>query len=527
MNANFHILKYIPSPTAVFDKPAWSLWIINRSFLVGLLIIVSGCVSLKPVDLPDEKALEPATSELWTALSAERSGNWFKLLNTGDEAIEWRLRTIDSATRSLDLQTFLWKEDPTGLKILRHILEAADRGVRVRLLLDDTFTVGQNDTIFDIDQHPNIEYRIYNPFGRRYDSLFLRQLMSLGEFSRLNHRMHNKVMIADNHVAIIGGRNLADEYFGNHSAANFRDIEVLFSGQIIKAVSHRFDDYWNSNWSIPVDQILDRPSPEKSKAALMEWLEKTVALGLQENSKTRRDMWLFAARSAASGQAILLSDEPAQEKPESESELPNQLAQALVSWMNRANQELILVSAYLIPTPELELAIERAENRGVRVRILTNSLRSNNHTSAHSAYRHHVHRLMGHGADLHEVRAQAKDRSTYILSPVDEKTLGLHAKLILIDQEYSFIGSANLDPRSLHLNTEIGLLIQSTELNQRLREKLEVDFHKRNAWHLQVADDGGIIWVADDIVLDSQPADSAFQRLEDWFLSILPIEGEM
>ena len=207
--------------------------------------------------------------------------------------------------------------------------------------------------------------------------------------------------------------------------------------------------------------------------------------------------------------------------------MPNQLAHALVTWIDRANEELILVSAYLIPTPELEGAIERAENRGVRVRILTNSLRSNNHTAAHSAYRHHVQRLIGHGADLHEVRAMAKDRAIYMLGPVDNKNLGLHAKLLLIDQEYTFIGSANLDPRSLRLNTEIGLFIQSTELNQRLREKLEIDFYKRNAWHLQVADDGGIICVGDDIILDSQPADSAFQRLEDWFLSILPIEREM
>jgi len=203
------------------------------------------------------------------------------------------------------------------------------------------------------------------------------------------------------------------------------------------------------------------------------------------------------------------------------------LAQALVSWIDQANEELILVSAYLIPTPELENAVEQAENRGVRVRILTNSLSSNNHTAAHSAYRHHVHRLIGHGADLHEVRSDAKDRSVYMRDPVDDKDLGLHAKLLLIDQERTFIGSANLDPRSLRLNTEIGLLVESTELNQRLRQNLEIDFNKRNAWHLQMVDDKRIVWVADDTVLDSQPADSAFQRLEDWFLSILPIEGEM
>lgn len=245
--------------------------------------------------------------------------------------------------------------------------------------------------------------------------------MSLGEFSRLNHRMHNKVMVADNRVAIIGGRNLADEYFGNHATANFRDMEVLFSGPIVRSVSHRFDDYWNSNWSLPVDQLLDLPPPENSPMALMARLEDTIDYQLQEDSKARRDMWQMAARSAALGRAWLISDDPAQDKPEDEDETPNQLARALVSWIDRANEEIILVSAYLIPTPELEEVIERAENRGVRVRILTNSLRSNNHTSAHSAYRNHVQRLMEHGADLHEVRARAKDRSIYIIDPVDNK----------------------------------------------------------------------------------------------------------
>jgi len=507
------------------NERTYLAWI--RTALAIMAIVFSGCATLQPVDLPDEKALEPAETKFWAALASERSGNWFKLLNTGKEAIEWRLRVIDSVSRSLDLQTFLWKEDATGLKILRHILEAADRGVRVRILLDDLFTVGENDLIYDIDHHPNIEFRIYNPFRRRYGSFFMRELMNLGEFSRLDHRMHNKVMVADNRAAIIGGRNLADEYFGNHSAANFRDMEVLTAGPIIESISRRFDEYWNSNWSFPVDRVLDRPPPEKQPAVLMAQLKETIDLGLEEDHMKRRSQWLFAVRSAHPGQAHVIADEPAQKHPEAADELPNQLEHALVKWIDRSNEELIMVSAYLIPTPELEQAVERAESRGVRVRILTNSLRSNNHLAAHSAYRNHVQRLIGHGADLHEVRAQAKDRSIYMRNPVNDKRLGLHAKLILFDQEHTFIGSTNMDPRSLHLNTEIGMFIQSYELNQHLREKLEIDFLKRNAWHLQVADNGRIVWVADDIVLDSQPADSAFQRLEDWFLSILPIEEEM
>jgi phosphatidylserine/phosphatidylglycerophosphate/cardiolipin synthase-like enzyme len=305
--------------------------VMYKRMVVAILTIamgmLSGCATVQPVDLADEKALQPAKADLWVQLARERTGNWFKLLNTGEEAIEWRLRLIDSATGSLDLQTFLWLEDKTGLTVLRHVLDAADRGVRVRLLLDDLFTVGESDLITALHHHPNIQYRIYNPFGRRFDSIFLREVMNAAEFSRLDHRMHNKAMIADNRAAIPGGRNIADEYFGNHTTANFRDMEVLVGGAF--------------------------------------------------------------------------------------------------------------------------------------------------------------------------------------------------------DREHVFIGSTNLDPRSLHQNTEIGIFIQSEELNARLREKLAIDFDRRNAWHLQIDSDGKIIWVSDDAVLDELPADTAFQRLEDWFIGLLPLEEEL
>lgn len=504
---------------------SWPAVVVGAAAVV-LVTLSPGCSSLGPVELPDETAMAPADTALWAALGAERSEDWFVVLNTGNEALEWRLRLIDSAVQSLDLQTFLWMEDTTGLTILRHLVEAADRGVRVRLLLDDTCTTGENDMIWDIDQHPNIEYRIYNPFGRRYDSYALRQLMSLGEFSRLDHRMHNKVMVADNRAAIVGGRNLADEYFGNHETANFRDMEVLTGGALVQAISSRFDDYWNSNWSIPVDRILDVPPSEMNPAAYRTWLEKQVERGLVEPHQTRHERWIAAARAGLQGTAVILADDPAQADPASVDELPNQLAHDLLAATDRAKEELILVSAYLIPTPELEAAIERAEARGVQVRILTNSLRSNNHTAAHSAYRHHLHRLLDHGADLHEVRARAKDRDVYMVDPVDDKELGLHAKVLLIDDDHTFIGSANLDPRSLHLNTEIGLLIQSAEMNRRVREHLALDFDPRNAWRLERTEQG-VTWIADDETLATQPAHSRFHRLEDWFLGLLPIEPEM
>jgi putative cardiolipin synthase len=251
------------------------------------------------------------------------------------------------------------------------------------------------------------------------------------------------------------------------------------------------------------------------------------ALGPMEAPALRRGRWINAARRAFSGEAALLADAPAQRDPAAVDETPDQLARVLIAWIERAREELVIVSAYLIPTAELEAAVERAEKRGVRVRKLTNSLRSNNHTAAHAIYRRHIARIMAHGADLHEVRNRAKDRALYMQAPVDDKRLGLHSKLLVIDREISFIGSPNLDPRSLHLNTEMGIIVRSRELNRRIRRALAIDFSHRNAWQLRTAQSGAPIWIGDDAVLTEQPAASWFQRLEDWFLGLLPIEDEM
>jgi putative cardiolipin synthase len=498
-----------------------------RIIPLATVLFLTACSTIQPVDKPAEEAMVSSEAQLWTDLSPARPGDWYHLLNTGPEAMEWRLRLIDSATQSIDLQTFLWFWDDTGQGVLRHLLVAANRGVRVRILLDDTFLNTHADILWDLAQHPHIEFRVYNPFGRRAKGFALRQLLNIGEFHRLDHRMHNKAMIADNRAAIVGGRNLADEYFGIHEEANFRDLEVLTAGPGVTIISDLFDEFWNNPWSLPYASLLSEAPEGMDVLAFEAFVLGEVEPGLKETPDQRRSQWLKIAAEADSGTAALLSDHPARENPARHDELPDQLTDSLMDLFRSAEEELILVSAYLIPSKELEAAIEDAEERGVRVRVLTNSLRSNNHVAAHSAYRHHVKRLLHHGVEVHEVRAEAKDRKMYIADPVKDKELGLHAKLILVDDHLTFIGSANLDPRSLRLNTEMGLLIDSPALNARVREVLELDFLLRNAWHLEVQENGRVVWKSDDEILHSQPAESRMQRLEDWFLGILPIEGEM
>jgi putative cardiolipin synthase len=217
----------------------------------------------------------------------------------------------------------------------------------------------------------------------------VRQLLNLADFSRVDHRMHNKVMVVDNRAAIIGGRNLADEYFGSHDDANFRELEVLTAGPAVLSLSRQFDDYWNSDWSFPVDRIITA-EPKLSPEAFESWVLSTAAHRLNEDPVTRAQAWMTTARKAVAGEVLVIGDIPAANNPDAPEESPVQLSKVLIDWMEGSNEELILVSAYLIPTPELEQAIESAEDRGVRVRVLTNSLRSNNRVAAHSAYRHHV-----------------------------------------------------------------------------------------------------------------------------------------
>ena len=498
-----------------------------RFALPFVLALIAGCASLRPVDLPEEHTPPPARSELWRAVDADMSRDWHVLLNEGPAALDWRLRAIDSASGSIELQTFLWFFDLAGALVLDHLLSAADRGVQVRILIDDTFLVSQDEMLLALARHPNIEYRVYNPFKRRADELVTRQLLNLAEFGRLDHRMHNKAMVVDNHVAIVGGRNLADEYFGLHGQANFRDLELLLGGPVVREVSAAFDDYWNDPWSVPIEMLSHANASPEQLARASQLGQENRHIHDEEPEEVLARRWRELIAGADTGEAILYVDAPPEDDPAAPGEAPVQVARELVELFDGAREEIVIVSAYLIPTPSLEGAVARALGRGVRVRILTNSLASNNHLTAHSAYRNHINTLLGHGAELYEVRTDATDRPLYMLSPVGRKLLALHAKALVIDDDKVFIGSANLDPRSLRINTEMGFLVVSESFNREVRSAVEVDFSGANAWQLELQPDGLVHWVADGQRLTAQPDASYMQRLEDWFFSLMPIEEEL
>ena len=487
-----------------------------------------GCsLKIEPGVRDWEEASPAATAPLWADINEVRTDDWYALLNLGPAALEWRLRAIESATSSIDLQTFLWEDDYSGRLIHERLLAAGDRGVKVRILVDDSFLIQSEASFGALTAHPNIAGRIYNPFPNRPHNLIARQALNLSAFSRLNHRMHNKLMVVDGRLAVLGGRNLADHYFGFHEEANFRDLEVVVGGSNIVELSQGFDTYWNDEWAVEVERVLASSQLDPSRSVMVDTELTERPKSVTETPEERRRQWLALARGAAAGHAELILDTPDSMKGGTTGSPTNAIAVAVNRLLDEAEKEVWLVSAYFIPTPEFEAAVQRAEHRGVKVRVLTNSIRSNNHLAAHSAYRKHIGRLLDHGADLHELRTDAGSREDYIVLPIADKHLALHAKVIVVDQDKLFVGSPNLDPRSLRLNTEMGLLIHSPALNHEVRTALDRDFQLANSWKLSRDDAGQVQWESDAEVRSHQPAAGAMQELYDWLLMNLPIEGEM
>lgn len=491
-----------------------------------MISILAACAALQPIDLADEVTAAPVEAGVWSEIEDIYAGDWQIPLNDGPTALAWRLRAIDSATASIDMQTFLWTFDTVGTEVMSRIINAADRGVLVKLLIDDSFLAGDDQILLSLQAHPNIEYRVYNPYKRRSSGLLSREILNLGEFQRIDHRMHNKAMIVDNQVAIIGGRNIADEYYGFDSGANFRDMELLVGGPVVQSAAQIFDDYWNDDWSFPIDRVARANTRAVAHSDTAAWrVDQSVFP--YETQKERSSKWRKAVRSSFSGRAELIADKPPAKTPAAEADQPVQVANRIQQLVNEAKRDVTIVTAYLIPSPIILSSLKAAVERGVTVTILTNSIRSNNHLAAHAAYKNHIRALMSSGVGLHELRVDAPSRGRYITAPVADKSLALHAKYLIIDNDTVFIGSANIDPRSLRLNTEIGLIIRDRQLNKAIRNYTDPDLKTSNAWRLELTAESNLIWVGENEVLNAEPAASSAQRIEDWFFAHLPIEGEL
>ncbi len=497
--------------------------------LLLLLLLMSGCAT-GPVNYPrqhSEALTDTSSTELGRDVAAWHKRHpgvsGFYPLVSGNDAFGARLSLIDMAERSIDAQYFLMKDDMAGLVFVGKLLEAADRGVHVRLLLDDVFTSVNDEAFLLINQHPNIELRLFNPVGRGGSSL----LNFLADFDRANRRMHNKSFTVDNQVTIVGGRNIAEEYFELKNDSEFRDLDVLALGPVAAAVSKTFDRFWNHELSVPVEAFNGGKKIRDLEAVRAEF---DAALSQKAESVYQRATGsplvqdLLNDRIALfPADAEVITDDPDKliNKVSPEQQL---LITRMAEVVAYAESEVIVVTPYLIPGKEGIAFWESVTDEDVRVLMLTNSLASNNHIPVHAAYARYRHRLIDAGVELYEMRVDAVDVPEG--NDVDAyESVTLHTKAIMVDRRYLFVGSLNLDPRSIDINTEVGVLIDSETMSGQLvepfLEKLPLETYRivedeygRLRWH-------GII-DGRKVIESSEPQAGTWRRFKAFMSRILP-----
>jgi putative cardiolipin synthase len=450
-----------------------------------------------------------------TAEVREGHSGFFKLFRN-DAAMRWRLLLIEKAEETLDMQYFIWKADASGDLLLDQVVKAADCGVRVRILVDDVYLLGADRGIAALSQHPRIEARMFNPAKRRTGSIIVRGLEMMGNVTQMNHRMHNKLIVADNRMAIVGGRNLGNEYFGLNPKQNFTDFDVLAIGPVAKKVSASFDIYWNNQWAYPGDALLQNFKDEDLLSELREELREQMVENeelLVEFQQHRQDfsgMFAMLADNIKDGSARVIYDEPliGEKIP------PAQLIEDLGDLAVNARQELLISTPYFIPDEDFYETVSLLIKKGVRIAVLTNSLGSTNHPIVHSGYKKHRKKVIRTGGALFELRHDATGRGKFDTPPVRSKAFGLHAKYIVIDRRHSFVGSLNLDPRSIYINTEMGLLIDSPTLAQGIAREFEDEMKPENSWQVLLDEKGRLFWKSGDTILKREPARSFWQRFQ-------------
>ena len=528
-------------------KPAFSLVLPHRSgfgvaqnlrifWLLLITLVFLACTTLPNPEIktltlayephPDSR-LAVVTRNLTENLDDGNSG-FFKLFRN-DDAMRWRLLLADMAEETLDMQYFIWKGDASGELLLDRVIKAADRGVRVRILVDDIYLIGTDRTIAALSQHPQIEMRIFNPAQRRTGSIVVRGLEYLGNFEQLNHRMHNKLIVADNRFTIVGGRNIGNEYFGLNPKHNFTDFDVLAFGPVAKKVSASFDIYWNNQWAYPGEALLQNYKGQELLPLLLDELQEQLVrnekllVEFQQQKQDWNNLLLKLAHNMKSGKARVIYDEPlvGEDIP------PAQLIETLGELAVNAQHELLISTPYFIPHEDFYQAVPNLISRGVRVVILTNSLASTNHPIVHSGYKKHRKKVIEMGVELFELRHDANARGKFDTPPVQSKAFGLHAKYIVIDRKFTFVGSLNLDPRSIYINTEMGLIIDSANLAAAVAREFEEELKPENSWQVLLDDKDRLFWKAGDTTVRREPARSFWQRFQSGFFGLFDLDDQL
>jgi putative cardiolipin synthase len=464
-------------------------WLLAIAFLV-----LSGCAGLpRHVEKTRSVAFqEPGTTTLGRIVVGDELGknlSGIRLLSSGDEAFASLITLADHAERTLDIQYYIIHEDDSSRTLLHHVRLAADRGVRVRVLVDDLNTVGEDRRFMHLSSHANVEVRVFNPFTAGRFWTWTRFLASATNIRRINHRMHNKLFVADDALAITGGRNIGDAYFTLDPHSNFVDLDVVAAGSIVPELSASFDEFWNSKYAIPIGSVASAVNTEGASAPLVEpefsvnasWLDHEL------NAHNVQLIWV---------PATVLADQPAKIASEISPEEEVTIANDITALMKTAKQELIIMSPYFIPGKQGVALISDLVARGVRVRILTNSLASTDSPLVDIGYARYRVALLKLGIDLREMRPKLGQRHARF-HPFRSSNASLHAKALVIDQKIVFIGSLNMDERSAKTNSELGLVISSGEIARQVTSLLD-DLSTDSSYKLQLDANDRVEWVSGD-----------------------------
>lgn len=509
------------------QTPRWG-W--GRVVGLASAILLTGCGALPPLPErpPSLHLTDTGGTSLGRAVQADgakdgRSG--LRALSDPLEAFAARMLLTRAAERALDVQYYIWRDDVTGTLLLDALRRAADRGVRVRLLLDDNGTSGMDPLLLAFDDHPHVEVRLFNPYPHRG----LKALGYLTEFARLNRRMHNKALIADTQAVIVGGRNIGDAYFGADPDLDFVDLDVLAAGPIAVEVASSFDGYWNSPLAYPVSALVATPSG--AGPVLDERMAEVAALpATARYGKALRETDLAALLSAGTlaldwVPMRLVADPPA--KAEGNADPSAWMAAELTAVLGRADREVDLVSPYFVPGARGTVALARYPKNGVKLRIVTNSLAATDVAAVHAGYARRRTDLLRAGVQLYEVKPDPGASSQPRWRVMGSSAASLHGKTFTLDRQRAYVGSFNIDPRSIRFNTEMGLVIESPALAGEISSALD-RWLPANAYELRLGEGDSLEWVertdAGEVVHREEPRANLWRRFVAALLALLPIE---
>jgi putative cardiolipin synthase len=502
-----------------------------RAVLPAVAVLLAGCVTLPPLDGRSVSTAFQDTGDTHLGrrvadlVRAHPGQSGVSALPQGLDAFAARSRLADVAERSLDVQYYIWHDDTSGGLLLDALRRAADRGVRVRLLLDDNSTAGMDGLLAELSAHRNIEVRLFNPTVTRG----WRPLGYLLDFARLNRRMHNKSFTADNQVTIVGGRNVGDEYFGAGESLHFVDLDVIAIGAVVPQVSADFDRYWASESAYPAERVLrpvDGMATASARAAAEARRATASALYLEALERHASIREMLQGRLAFEWAVVrMVSDDPA--KGLGLADADELLWTRLRRTMKAPERNLELVSPYFVPGAEGVRDVAELVRQGVKTTIVTNSLAATDVVAVHAGYAPRRKALLEAGIELFEMKPTLSDLVAGERRLGGSSVASLHAKTFSVDRSQLFVGSFNFDPRSQQLNTELGFVIESPPMAATVSDAI-VGRLARNAYRLRLGPDGALQWIdrvdGREVVLDREPGAGFWRQLGASVLSLLPIE---